>query len=204
MALRIAVLLSGNGTTLQNIIDKTEAGLIDIEIACVVASRPEAYGLERAKAHNIPAFTPEHRYKDNKDAFNDDIWGIIREHQVELVVLAGFMCLLHIPEDYTHKIINIHPSLIPAFCGKGMYGDKVHQAVLEYGAKITGVTIHFVDDHYDHGPIIMQEAVPVFDGDTAESLAERIQAKEREMYMRALQLFSKGRVKIDGRKVTVQ
>ncbi|MBI1320030.1 MAG: phosphoribosylglycinamide formyltransferase [Candidatus Hydrogenedens sp.] len=203
MALKIAVLLSGNGTTLQNLIDKQAAGMLDASIVCVISSRPDAFGLERARKHDIPAFATQHKFRENPEAFNEEIWSTIREHKAELVVLAGFMCLLQIPKDYTNKIINIHPSLIPAFCGKGMYGDKVHQAVLDYGVKVTGVTVHFVDNEYDQGPIILQEAVPVFDADTPELLAERVQAKEREMYMRAVQLFAKGRVQVDGRKVKI-
>jgi phosphoribosylglycinamide formyltransferase-1 len=203
MALRLAVLLSGNGSTLQNIIDKIASGIIDAEVVCVIASRPDAFGLERAKTHNIPAFAPSVSARENLEQFNEEIWAKVREHNAELVVLGGFMCLLEVPEDYVNRIINVHPALLPAFGGKGMYGDHVHKAVLEYGAKVSGCTVHFVDAEYDHGPIIMQEAVPVFDTDTHETLAARVQARERELYTRVLQLFAKGRIKVEGRKVKI-
>lgn len=203
MALRLAVLLSGNGSTLQNIIDKIASGIIDAEVVCVIASRPDAFGLERAKTHNIPAFAPSVSARENLEQFNEEIWAKVREHNAELVVLGGFMCLLEVPEDYVNRIINVHPALLPAFGGKGMYGDHVHKAVLEYGAKVSGCTVHFVDAEYDHGPIIMQEAVPVFDTDTHETLAARVQTRERELYTRVLQLFAKGRIKVEGRKVKI-
>jgi phosphoribosylglycinamide formyltransferase-1 len=203
MAMRIAVLLSGNGTTLQNIIDKVAAGLIDAELACVVSSRPDAYGLERARTHNIPAYHPSVKYREDPELFDRELWNWVREHKAELVVLAGFMCRLQVPPDFVNKIINVHPALLPAFGGQGMYGEHVHKAVLEYGAKVSGCTVHFVDEEYDHGPIILQEPVPVFDTDGVESLAARVQAREREMYTRVLQLFAKGRVKVDGRKVKI-
>lgn len=203
MALRIAVLLSGNGTTLQNIIDKIASGIVDAEVVCVVASRPDAFGLERAKTHNIPGYAPSVSCRADFEKFNEEVWARVREHHAELVVLGGFMCLLQVPEDFVNRIINVHPALLPAFGGKGMYGEHVHQAVLDYGAKVSGCTVHLVDAEYDHGPIVMQEAVPVFETDTVETLSARVQAKERELYTRVLQLFAKGRVKVEGRKVKI-
>jgi len=203
MALKLAVLLSGSGTTLQNFIDRIERGELDAEIVCVVGSRKNAYGLERARKHGIPAIAVHRKDYDDLSMFSSDIWTAVRAHKAELVVLAGFMSLLDIPEDFEGKIINIHPALIPAFCGKGMYGHHVYEAVLEYGVKLTGVTVHFADAEYDHGPIILQEAVPVLDDDTPDSLAERVQAKERDLYPRAVQLIAEGRVKLEGRRVTV-
>ena len=203
MAMKIAVLLSGNGTTLQNLIDKTASAMIDAEIVCVISSRADAYGLERARKHNIPAYHTTVSFKQDSAQFNREIWGWVREHKAELVVLAGFMCLIEVPEDYANKIINVHPALLPAFGGQGMYGARVHQAVLDYGAKVSGCTVHFVDSEYDHGPIILQEPVPVFENDSLETLSARVQARERELYMRALQLLAKGRVKIEGRKVKI-
>lgn len=201
--MKIAVLLSGNGTTLQNLIDKTASAMIDAEIVCVISSRADAYGLERARKHNIPAYHTTVSFKQDSAQFNKEIWGWVREHKAELVVLAGFMCLIEVPEDYANKIINVHPALLPAFGGQGMYGARVHQAVLDYGAKVSGCTVHFVDSEYDHGPIILQEPVPVFENDSLETLSARVQARERELYMRALQLLAKGRVKIEGRKVKI-
>lgn len=201
--MKIAVLLSGNGTTLQNLIDKTASAMIDAEIVCVISSRADAYGLERARKHNIPAYHTTVSFKQDSAQFNREIWGWVREHKAELVVLAGFMCLIEVPADYANKIINVHPALLPAFGGQGMYGARVHQAVLDYGAKVSGCTVHFVDSEYDHGPIILQEPVPVFENDSLETLSARVQARERELYMRALQLLAKGRVKIEGRKVKI-
>ena len=204
MSVKLGVLLSGGGTTLQNIIDRIEQGALDASVECVVSSRADAYGLERAKNHGIPAYVVSRKeHKDDLAAFNQRIWGHVRENKVELVVLAGFMSLLDIPGDYVHRIINIHPALIPMFCGKGMYGHHVHEAVLEYGTKVTGATVHFVDSEYDHGPIILQECVPVLDDDTPDTLAERVMAKERELYPKAIQLFGEGRVRVEGRRVRV-
>ncbi len=201
MTIRLAVLLSGSGTTLQNIIDHAERGTLDAEVCCVISSRRNVYGLERARKHRIPAIEiPFKDYGDSK-AFNEAIWAEVRAHHADLVVLAGFMSLLEVPPDFAHRIMNVHPALIPAFCGKGMYGHHVHEAVLAYGVKVSGATVHFVDDHYDHGPIILQESVPVLGEDTPDTLAERVQAKERELYPRAIQLFAEGRLRVEGRIV---
>jgi phosphoribosylglycinamide formyltransferase 1 len=202
MTTRLGVLLSGGGTTLQNIIDHIADGRLDAEVVCVVSSRDDAYGLVRARNHGIPATVVSRKeHRDRLDVFNDTIWRYLREHGVELVVLAGFMSLLDIPDDFRGKIINTHPALIPMFCGKGMYGHHVHEAVLAYGAKVSGATIHFVDEEYDRGPIILQECVPVLDDDTPDTLAERVMAKERELYIRAIRLFGEGRLRIEGRRV---
>lgn len=203
MPIKLAVLLSGSGTTLQNFIDRIDRGELDAAIVCVVSSRAAAFGLERARRHGIPAVAVNRNAYADSDTFNADIWKTVREHRAELVVLAGFMSLLTIPEDYTHRVINIHPALIPAFCGKGMYGHHVHEAVLRYGVKYTGVTVHFADNEYDHGPIILQEPVAVLDDDTPDILAERVQAKERELYPKAVQLIAEGCVRVEGRRVRI-
>lgn len=203
MALRMAVLLSGSGTTLQNLIDRIDAGTLDAEVVCVVASREGVYGLTRAEQHGIPAVTVARKGFADSASFNAALWPAIREYTPGLVVLAGFMSLLEVPEDYANKILNVHPALIPAFCGHGMYGHHVHEAVLKYGAKITGATVHFVDEAYDHGPIVMQDAIPVLEDDTPDSLAERVQALERELYPKAIQAIAEGRVRVEGRRVRV-
>ena len=203
MALNVAVLLSGSGTTLQNLIDRQAKGDLDVSICCVVASRADAYGLERAQKYGIPAVAVPRKDYDSSAAFNAALWAEVRKHGAELVVLAGFMSLLEVPEDFANHIMNVHPALIPSFCGKGMYGHHVHEAVLEKGCKVTGVTVHFVDGEYDHGPIILQEAVPVLDNDTAETLAERVQAAEREVYPKAIQAFSKGCIRVEDRVVHI-
>ena len=204
MKLRLAVLLSGSGTTLQNIIDLCEAETLDATVSCVIASRASAYGLERAAKHGIPACSITMKSHPEFEARNDAIWDEVRSHGAELVVLAGYMSLLKVPTDFTNRIINVHPALIPAFSGQGMFGQHVHEAVIQYGAKITGATVHFVDDSYDHGPIIMQQAIPVNDQDTAETLAERVQALERKLYPKAIQMIAEGRVTVDGRKVRIR
>lgn len=203
MPVKLAVLLSGSGTTLQNIIDHIERGELDAAVTCVISSRHGVYGLERARNHGIPAVTVAFKDHGDSAAFNQAIWDEIRKHKVDLVVLAGFMSLLEVPEEFLNRIMNVHPALVPAFCGKGMYGHHVHEAVLDYGAKVSGATVHFVDRHYDNGPIILQEAVPVLADDTPDSLADRVQAKERELYPRAIQLFAEGRLSVEGRLVRI-
>lgn len=203
MPIRLAVLLSGSGTTLQNLIDKQAQGELDVDIVCVIGSRQDAYGLERARKHGIPACVISPRSSASREAFSEAIWQEVRRHRADLVVLAGFMLLLDVPPDYKNRIMNVHPALIPSFCGHKMYGHHVHQAVLDYGAKISGATVHFVDELYDHGPIILQDSVPVLSEDTADTLAERVQALERTLYPRAIQLFAEGRLRVEGRKVRV-
>ena len=202
MALRVAVLLSGSGTTLENMIERQAKGQLDIEIAVVISSKPKAFGLERARRHGIAARALERRAYGDEQAFNDAMHRVLDEYRPDLVVLAGFLSRLEL-RGYAGRTINIHPALIPAFCGKGYYGERVHQAVLESGVKLTGVTVHFCDDEYDTGPIILQEAVPVEDDDSVETLAHRVQAKERELYPRAIQLFAEGRLRVEGRRVRV-
>jgi phosphoribosylglycinamide formyltransferase-1 len=203
MSINLAVLLSGSGTTLQNLIDHIKAGKLDAEIKIVISSKSNAYGLQRAQQHNIPTAVIRPKDYDSFEAFNRALWNTIRQYTIDLVVLAGYLSLIEVPPDFTHRIMNIHPALIPSFCGKGMYGHHVHEAVIKAGVKITGCTVHFVDEQYDHGPIILQEAVPVLDDDTPETLAERVQAKERELYPRAIQLFAEKRLKVEGNKVRI-
>ncbi len=201
MTLRLGVLLSGSGTTLQNIIDRIEDGKLDASVCCVIGSRSDAYGLERARNHDIPQAVIARKEFADSAAFNQAIWAELDNYAIDLVVLAGFMCQLEVPTAFENRIINVHPALIPAFCGKGMYGHHVHEAVLAYGAKVSGATVHFVDQEYDHGPIIMQEAIPVLEEDTPDSLAERVQATERDLYPQAIQSIAEGRLHVEGRLV---
>ncbi|HOQ32583.1 MAG TPA: phosphoribosylglycinamide formyltransferase [Candidatus Hydrogenedens sp.] len=203
MAINLAVLLSGSGTTLQNLIDRIKSGSLDADIKIVISSKTNAYGLQRAQQNNIPTAIIRPKDYDNFQLFNKSLWNTIRQYPIDLVVLAGYLSLIEVPPDFTHRIMNVHPALIPSFCGKGMYGHHVHEAVIQSGVKITGCTVHFVDEHYDHGPIILQEAVPVLEDDTPETLAERVQAKERELYPMAIQLFAENRLKIEGNKVRI-
>ena len=201
--LRLAVLLSGGGTTLQNLIDRIADGRLRAEITLVVASRADAFGLERARTAGIPAQVVARKNCASREEFSTRIFDLCRQAHADLVCMAGFLQLIHVPGDFLGRVMNIHPALIPAFCGQGMYGHHVHEAVLAYGAKISGCTVHFADNQYDHGPIILQRAVPVLDDDTADTLANRVFAAECEAYPEAIQLFAAGRLRIEGRRVAV-
>lgn len=202
--IQLAVLLSGGGTTLQNLIDRIEAGKLDAKVAVVLSSRADAFGLERARKHGVPAVVvPSRKYKGDPEGFTKAIFGEIDRFAVDLVILAGFMCFIRIPENYLGRVMNIHPGLIPAFCGKGMYGHLVHEAVLEYGAKVSGCTVHFADNVYDHGPVIVQKTAPVLDDDTPDTLARRVFEQECEAYPEAIQLFAERRLRIEGRRVRI-
>jgi formyltetrahydrofolate-dependent phosphoribosylglycinamide formyltransferase len=200
---RLAVLLSGGGTTLENLFTRIDAGALDARVRVVLASRPDAYGLERARNHGVEARVVERKKFISTEAFSNALNAKLDKHDVDLVCLAGFMVLWKMPERYLGRVMNIHPALVPAFCGKGYYGHFVHEAVLAYGAKVSGCTVHFADREYDHGPIIVQKAVPVLDDDTPETLAARVFEKECEAYPEAIQLFAEGRLKIEGRRVRV-
>jgi len=201
--LRVAVLLSGSGTTLENLFVRREAGELPIEIVCVVSSRADAYGLERARKRNVPTTLVQRKKHKDVAEFSRLIFEAIRPHRPELICLAGFMSLLQIPREYQGRIMNVHPALLPAFGGKGYYGHHVHEAVLEHGCKISGCTVHFVDNAYDHGPIVLQRAVPVQEDDTPDTLAERVQAAERELFPEAIGLFAAGRLQLDGHLVRI-
>jgi formyltetrahydrofolate-dependent phosphoribosylglycinamide formyltransferase len=180
--LRLVVLISGAGTTLRNLIDKIAAGQLRAEITAVVSSSREAKGLLHAAAAHIPASVVEPKSFAAPADFSVAVFDCCRAAKADLVVMGGWLKLLTIPPDFAGRVINIHPALIPSFCGKSMYGPRVHEAVLAAGAKVSGCTVHFVDDHYDHGPIIAQRSVPVLDGDTPDSLAARVFAAECELY----------------------
>jgi formyltetrahydrofolate-dependent phosphoribosylglycinamide formyltransferase len=201
--INLAVLLSGSGRTLQNFIDRIQDGSLNAQIRVVISSEPDAYGLERAKKYNIPATIARYDNFNDGNSFSEAITEQIERHPVDLIAMAGFIRLYRIPDKFLERIMNIHPGLIPAFCGKGYYGERVHKAVLEYGAKVSGCTVHFADNVYDRGPIIVQRAVPVFDHDTVETLAERVFEEECIAYPEAIRLFADGRLKIDGRKVKI-
>lgn len=201
--IRLAVLLSGNGTTLQNLLDRIAAGLLRAEIAVVGSTRADAFGLTRARQANVPAFVVERKSCLSREDFSARIFAHVRDAGVDLVCLAGFLQLLHIPDDFHNGVLNIHPALIPAFCGKGYHGLAVHRAVLERGVKVSGCTVHFADNEYDRGPIVAQRVVPVLDDDTPESLAARVFAAECEAYPQAIQWFAQGRLRIEGRRVHV-
>jgi len=200
---RIAVLISGGGTTLKNLIEKVRTGELPVSIVLVISSNPEARGLQYAQEAGIPAIVVDWNLYRDPNSFSEVIFKHCREARVNLVVMGGFLKKLVIPNDYENRVVNIHPALIPAFCGQGFYGHRVHEAVLEYGAKISGCTVHFADNLYDHGPIILQRTVPVMDDDTPETLAKRVFAEECKAYPEAIRLIAEGRVQVEGRKVRI-
>jgi len=202
---KLAVLVSGGGTNLQAIIDRIEAGELAAEIRVVISSRRTAFALERAQKHGIPSACLRPKDFGSEAEYSGALLACLEEHGVELVVLAGFMSVLGRPviAAYRNRIMNIHPALIPAFCGPGMYGEHVHGAALAYGVKVSGCTVMFVDEGVDTGPIILQSAVPVYDNDTVETLAARILEQEHLLYPQAIGLYAAGRLQLDGRRVSV-
>ena len=199
--LKIAVLVSGGGTNLQAIIDKIASGEItNTEIALVFSNNRKAYALERAKMAGIPAKALSPKKFENREAFNDAVLEVIEESKADLIVLAG--CLMYIPpkliEKYHNRIINIHPSLIPSFCGKGYYGLTVHEKALERGVKVTGATVHFVDEVLDNGPIILQKAVMIEEGDTPEVLQRRVMEQAEWVILpKAIDLIANGKISVE-------
>lgn len=201
--IRLAVVASGGGTTLQNFLDRIAAERLHAEVAVVISNNADAFALERARGAGIPAMVVDRKEAGSREEFSRRIFEHCRQARIDLVCLAGFLQLIHVPDDFLGRVMNIHPALIPAFCGKGYYGHRVHEAVLAYGAKVTGCTIHFADNEYDHGPIILQRTVPVLDDDTPDTLAARVFAQECEAYPEAIRLFAEGNLKIEGRRVRV-
>lgn len=196
---KIAVLVSGGGTDLQSVIDAVENKELDVKIEMVIGSRDNIYALERAKKHNIDAFVVS-RKEYGEEASNKILE--LTKGKVDLIVLAGFLAILdgEILKEFDNKIINIHPSLIPSFCGPGMYGLKVHEAVIKSGVKFSGCTVHFVNSEVDGGAILLQDAVPVYFEDDAETLQKRILEKEHVILPKAIKLISEGKVEIiDGK-----
>lgn len=200
---RLAVLLSGSGRTLQNFLDRIDAGTLSAQVVHVVGSLRSAYGLERARQRSIPASVIRRRDYEDTEAFSAAIWDCVGAAAPDLVALAGFMCHVTIPAGFLGRVMNIHPALLPSFGGKGMYGHHVHEAVLSYGCKISGCTVHFVDNEYDRGPIIIQRSVPVLEGDVPDTLAARVFEQECEAYPEAINLFAQGRLAIRGRRVII-
>jgi phosphoribosylglycinamide formyltransferase-1 len=190
----LAVLVSGGGTTLQNLIDETAAGRLDAKIKLVVGSRAGLMGVERAKMAGIPSVVIDRKSAEDLDSFARQVWAAIDQANVDLVVMAGWLCLLPIPTNYLGRVINIHPSLLPDFGGKGMYGKRVHQAVIDQRATVSGCTVHFVDDQFDNGPIILQRSCEVHPDDTAETLAARVFEEEKVAYPQAIRLFAEGKL----------
>jgi formyltetrahydrofolate-dependent phosphoribosylglycinamide formyltransferase len=202
--LRLAILLSGSGRTLQNLLDRSADGRLPASVVLVISNKTDAYGLTRAERSGVPTAVVDRKQFADRDSFSAAIFSHCRSAAADLVCMAGFLQLLRIPSDYTQRVLNIHPALLPAFGGQGMYGQRVHEAVLEYGAKVSGCTVHFADNQYDHGPVVLQRAVEVRDDDTPDTLAERVFAAECEAYPEAIRLFAEGTLHLDGRRVRVR
>lgn len=202
---RLGVLVSGGGTNLQAIIDSIQSGYLPASIEVVLSNREDSYALQRAASNGIPncAVLPKD-FKTVKE-YDEELISILKKFSVNLVILAGFVRVLSpvFVRAYPNRIMNIHPSLIPSFCGKGYYGLRVHKEVIRYGVKITGATVHFVDEGTDTGPIILQRAVSVEDHDTPETLAARVLKEEHRIYPEAIKLFAEGRLVIKGRRVHI-
>ncbi|MCR9295787.1 MAG: phosphoribosylglycinamide formyltransferase [bacterium] len=202
-ALPTAVLISGGGTTLKNLLHYQQAGRLAADFRYVISSKPDAAGLDYARQANIPIQVISRRSFACPEDHCQAVFAPLREAGVELVVMGGYLELLLIPEDYQNRVINIHPSLIPSFCGKGFYGLRVHRAAVDYGVKVSGCTVHFVDNEFDRGPIIAQRVCPVEADDTAEQLQARVFQQECELLPEVVQMIAEGRVEIRGRRVVV-
>ncbi len=198
---KIGVLVSGRGSNLQAIIDNIEQGKLSAEIVMVISDQPDAFALQRAGKHGIPAVHISSKgYTGRRDEYDALLVSELRKHKVDLVILAGFMRIISktLVSAFPHRIMNIHPALLPSFPGL-----HVQKAAIEHGVKFSGCTVHFVDEGMDTGPIIIQAAVPVLDGDTEDTLAARILAQEHKIFSRAIQLFADGRLRVEGRRVLV-
>lgn len=195
---KLGVLVSGSGSNLQAIIDNIEAGRLDAQIKIVISNVPGVFALERARKHGLPAMVINHKDYKSREDFDQKLVEVLKEHKVELVILAGFMRLITpvLLRAFPMRVMNIHPALLPAFPG-----THVWQTEIDYGVKFAGCTVHFVDEGTDTGPIIIQAVVPVYDEDTAETLNARILKQEHKIYSRAIQLFAEGRLEIKGRRV---
>lgn len=203
--LKIAVLASGEGTNLQAIIDAIKEGRLKAEIKAVISNNSGSGALRRAREEGLFGLHLSHRQFATPEEFNHNLLKILQDREVELIVLAGYMKMLSpkVINAYRNRILNIHPALLPSFGGKGMYGQRVHQAVIDYGVKLTGVTVHIVDEEYDHGPIVLQRAVKVLEGDDPESLSKRVLEVEHKLYPEAIRFFAEERIRVEGRRVKI-
>lgn len=203
--LRCAVFASGGGSNFQSMIDAVEDGMLDANLVLCVSNTADAGALKRAETHGIPTavIDPD---RMAADAFADTLLALLKDHDVSFVALAGYVRKVppRVVDAYRGRMVNIHPSLLPAFGGPGMYGMNVHRAVVDYGVHWTGATVHLVDEEYDHGPVVLQQPVPVYADDSPEDVAGRVLQVEHQVYPRVLHLFAQDRVTIDGRSVRIE
>ncbi len=200
----LSVLVSGSGTTLQNLFDLIDAGELDAKVARVIGSRAGLGAALRADAKRVRYDVADRKLLGSTEAQSARVFEWCDEVKADLVVCAGWLSLLRVPERYVNRVMNVHPALLPAFGGKGMYGRHVHEAVIQHGCKVSGCTVHLVDDQYDHGPIVLQRPCPVLDDDTPDTLAARVQAEERIALPEAIRAFAAGKLQIDGRHVRLR
>ena len=201
--IRLAVFLSGGGRTLVNLVDFIGRGELEAEIAVVVSDRDGVAGIDRAAQAGLPTSVLVRRDFESATEWSEAAFAVCRDAKADLVVLAGFLSLVVVPDDFRLRVVNIHPSLIPAFCGRGFYGHHVHEAAIERGVRVSGCTVHLVDNQYDHGPILLQRVVPVENGDTADDLAALVFEAECEAYPEAIRLLAQGGLQLsDGRLTT--
>lgn len=201
--MNLCVLASGWGSNLNSIIHSRKNGKIISDVVLVISNNSASNSLNIARENQIPAVHLSAKQFGSDEEYENRFFELLKQYKVDMIILAGFMKMIPIKivREYKNRILNIHPALIPSFCGKGFYGMKVHEAVLEYGAKVTGVTIHLVDENYDTGPIVLQRTVPVNDDDTAETLQKRVLEVEHEIYPEAIKLFETKKFNISGRRV---
>ena len=204
MTARLGLLISGGGTTMVNIHQHIVDGRLDAEIACVISSKRKAVGVERARDFGYPVMAVSRRRFDSDQAFSDEINAHLQRYQIDLVCLAGFLKRYLPGPSFTNRTLNIHPSLIPAFCGQGYYGMKVHEAVWRRGCLISGCTVHLVDDQYDEGPILVQKTVSLSSQDTPETIRAKVAEQENLAYPEAIRLMIEGRVQLNDGRVEIQ
>lgn len=204
--MRLAVFASGGGTNFQAILDTIDAGELPAEVVCCISDTPEAGALERAERHDVPTDVIAPASFDAPQPFGEALLETLSAHDATFVALAGYLQKIPptVVEAFRDRMTNIHPALLPAFGGKGMYGMHVHRAVLAYGVHWSGATVHLVDEEYDHGPVVLQEPVPVYADDTPQTLADRVREVEHRIYPEALRLFAEDRVRRDGRTVWIE
>lgn len=202
---KIGVLISGGGTNLQSIIDSIKAGHINGQIKLIISNKEEAYGLTRGKDSGIESIYIGRKNFSSEEEYNLKLIEEFKKRDIELIILAGYLKVLSkdFIQEFKNRIINIHPSLIPSFCGKGYYGERVHEEVLNYGVKFTGATVHFVDEGTDTGPIILQEIVKVEPKDTVDTLKEKVLKVEHEILVQGIKLYCENKLSVEGRKVII-
>ena len=198
--IRLGVLISGGGTTLLNFLDQIQSGQLHAEVPLVITSQKNCKGVERARNAGLECVVIRSRDFSSVEQFSDAVFGELRRTRIDLVTMAGFLSLLHVPDDFSWRVVNIHPSLIPAFCGHGFYGHHVHEAAVRRGVKVSGCTVHFADNEYDHGPIILQNTVNVPDRCTADQLASLVFEQEKIAYPEAIRRLASGRLMVENRR----